>query len=50
MALRVLKMTGLDKLASVRSDLPLWPDEADDGESRNDTSKTSAHGGFRELA
>jgi WhiB family transcriptional regulator, redox-sensing transcriptional regulator len=28
MALRVLQMTGLDKLARVRADLPLWPDDA----------------------
>jgi anti-anti-sigma factor len=50
MALRVLQMTGLDELASVRPDLPLWPDEALDAESMNDTTKTSSHGGSRELA
>jgi anti-anti-sigma factor len=28
MARRVIQMTGLDKLANVRSDLPWWPDDA----------------------
>jgi WhiB family transcriptional regulator, redox-sensing transcriptional regulator len=53
MALRVIQLTGLDKLANVRSDLPLWP--ADDGgahgdaggaheDMRDGASKTSAEG------
>jgi anti-anti-sigma factor len=34
MASRVIQMTGLDKVASVRPDLPLWPDDA--GVARGD--------------
>ena len=50
MALRVLQMTGLDKLASVRSDLPLWPDNAGDGDSVDGTTNTRRSWGPRELA
>jgi Anti-anti-sigma regulatory factor (antagonist of anti-sigma factor) len=52
MALRVIQMTGLDKVASVRSDLPLWPDDAGGahGDAPDGATKTSAGGGSRGLA
>jgi WhiB family redox-sensing transcriptional regulator len=44
MALRVIQMTGLDKLASVRPDLPLWPDARGADEDVRDGATTSSAG------
>lgn len=52
MARRVIQMTGLDKLASVRSDLPLWPDDDSDADMDAMVGATmiSAGGGAHGLA
>jgi WhiB family transcriptional regulator, redox-sensing transcriptional regulator len=46
MALRVIAMTGLDKIASVRSDLPVWPEDAGGvvSDAPDVAAKTSAGG------
>jgi WhiB family transcriptional regulator, redox-sensing transcriptional regulator len=45
MALRVIQMTGLDKLARVRSDLPWWPPHAaGEDEDETDIAATASAG------